>query len=60
VNVDTPDGTLLAARYGVRVVPTFVEVDSRGREVERIVGEATEARISVALADVRGVACTSL
>ena len=60
VNVDTPEGNVLATRYGVRVVPTFVEVDAHGREVERIVGETSGDRIAVALGDVRGVACSSL
>jgi cytochrome c-type biogenesis protein len=60
INVDEPSGEALAARYGVRVVPSFVSVDSQGRETERVVGELPADRLAVVVADVRGTACSAL
>jgi cytochrome c-type biogenesis protein len=57
VRIDDPSGAGLAARYGVRVVPTLVAVDAAGAEVERLVGEQTRERLSQALGEVRGSAC---
>jgi hypothetical protein len=41
----------------VRVVPTFVSVDSAGSEVERLVGEQSSSRLAQALGEVRGEGC---
>ncbi len=57
VHVDDPAGEALAARYGVRFVPTFLSVDSAGREVDRAVGELPPERLASLLGDVRGEAC---
>jgi len=60
VNVETPAGQSLAERYAVRAVPTFLQVDAEGREVERVVGELSRSDLALALANVRGEACTAL
>ncbi len=60
VDVDSDAGDVLATRYGVNALPTFVMVDSNGQEVRRLVGEQPRERLSVALADVNGVFCTVL
>lgn len=57
VEVDDPRGEALAARYGVRFLPTFLTVDASGVEVERVVGEQPRARLAGLLTDVRGAAC---
>lgn len=57
VSVDDANGRALASRYGVRVVPTFVSVDAAGGEVDRMVGEQTEERVTRALGEVRGAEC---
>jgi len=60
VNVDDAPGRALAARYGVRLLPTFMSVDAEGNEIERIVGEQPTARLAMAVGDVRGEACAGL
>ena len=60
VTIDDDAGEALAARYGVRHLPTFVGVDSAGDEVERVVGEQPRARLAGLLGDVRGEACEAL
>jgi thiol:disulfide interchange protein len=60
VHADDPGGQALMARYGVRLLPTFISVDSDGNEVERIVGEQTRERLALALGDIRGSACPAL
>ncbi len=60
VNVEEPAGAALAARYGIRVVPSFVSVDSAGQEIERVVGELPVKRLAIVLADVRGRECSTL
>jgi cytochrome c-type biogenesis protein len=60
VDADDPRGQALMARYGVRLLPTFISVDSEGNEVERIVGEQTRERLLLALSDVHGRACPAL
>ncbi len=60
VDVDTDIGDRLATRYGVNELPTFVEVDSNGIEVIRLVGEQPRERLKVALADVSGTLCTEI
>lgn len=59
VNVDDVAGESLAARYGIRAVPTFVAVDADGAEVERLVGAQTRERIELAVSAVRGEACAT-
>ncbi|MFT3765188.1 MAG: thioredoxin family protein [Minicystis sp.] len=60
VDADDDHGQALMARYGVRLLPTFISVDAEGNEVERIVGEQTGERLALALGDVRGSACPRL
>jgi thioredoxin-like negative regulator of GroEL len=60
VDIDTGDGDRLATRYSVNALPTFVMVDANGEEVRRLVGEQPQERLTVALAEVSGVACTVL
>ncbi|WP_437713538.1 cytochrome c biogenesis protein/redoxin [Sorangium sp. So ce448] len=57
IQVDDPRGQALAARYGVRFVPTFLSVDAAGQEVERAVGELPAQRLASLIGDVRGEAC---
>lgn len=57
VNVDEAEGRALAARYGVRLLPTFMSVDAEGNEVSRIVGEQPASQLAMAIGDVRGEAC---
>ncbi|WP_437296327.1 cytochrome c biogenesis protein/redoxin [Sorangium sp. So ce426] len=57
IQVDDPRGRALAARYGVRFVPTFLSVDAAGQEVERAVGELPAQRLASLIGDVRGEAC---
>jgi len=40
------DPSNVAARYGVRAIPTSVVIDSEGRVVKTIVGAATAADLS--------------
>ncbi|WP_437854777.1 cytochrome c biogenesis protein/redoxin [Sorangium sp. So ce363] len=58
IQVDDPRGRALAARYGVRFVPTFLSVDAAGQEVERAVGELPAQRLASLIGDVRGEACS--
>lgn len=60
VDVDTDTGDLLATRYGVNALPTFIMIDANGAEVNRLVGEQPRQRLVVALADVNGVFCPVL
>lgn len=60
VRVDDPAGRALAARYGVRFVPTFLNVDAEGEEVERSVGEQPKEQLARMLAEVKGEACAAL
>lgn len=60
ISLDDADGRELAARYGVRVMPTFVAVDAGGKEVERLVGEHPAARLAAAIENVRGETCLGL
>ncbi|HEV8551062.1 MAG TPA: cytochrome c biogenesis protein CcdA, partial [Polyangiaceae bacterium] len=48
VNVDEPRGRALAARFGVRAVPTFVELDGNGLEIERVIGEKSRSELALA------------
>ncbi|HET9958929.1 MAG TPA: cytochrome c biogenesis protein/redoxin [Polyangiaceae bacterium] len=58
--VESPEGRALAQRYQVHAVPTFLQVDSDGNEVERALGEQSRTQIQNALESVRGSACPSL
>lgn len=60
VNVDEPSGHALAARFGVRAVPTFVELDADGIEIDRVIGEKSRSELALAVADLRGEACSIL
>jgi cytochrome c-type biogenesis protein len=60
VNVDTASGRALASHFGVEFVPTFLELDAQGTEVERVIGEQSRAELALALASVRGEACPVL
>lgn len=59
INVDDPNNKALAARYGVRVVPTFLSVDAQGEEVARMVGEQSAGRLMRALEETQGARCTA-
>jgi thioredoxin-related protein len=54
LNVIEQDSRPLAARLGVRAVPTYVLLDGEGREVWRQVGSINAAAARRALADVVG------
>lgn len=60
VNVDTSSGRALATHFGVQAVPTFLELDPHGVEVERAIGEQSRTDLAIALASVRGEACPVL
>jgi len=60
VDVETPEGRALAQRFGVRAVPTFLELDARGEELQRVIGEQSRAELALALENVRGEACAVL
>ena len=60
IDVDRDEGSALAERYDVNQLPTFLMIDSKGDEVERLVGEQPRQRLAVALADVNGVLCATL
>jgi thiol-disulfide isomerase/thioredoxin len=59
VRVDDPRGQALAARYGVRFLPTFLGVDDRGEEVQRSVGEQPRGELARMIAEVRGEGCAA-
>jgi len=60
IDVDGDEGEALAERYDVNQLPTFLMIDSKGDEVERLVGEQPRQRLAIALADVNGVLCARL
>ena len=60
INADDPAAKALMARYGVRLLPTFLSIDADGHEVERLVGEQTHERLSLAVGDIHGRACNAL
>lgn len=59
MSVDHEEGEALAERYGVRALPTFVNVDANGEEVERAVGEQPKQRIADMLSEVHGARCAA-
>jgi cytochrome c-type biogenesis protein len=60
VNVESSAGRALAQRFQVHAVPTFLQLDAEGEEVERVIGEQTQEQLALALQSVRGTACKSL
>jgi thiol:disulfide interchange protein len=60
IDVDGDEGEALADLYGVNQLPTFLMIDSKGDEVERLTGEQHRQRLAIALADVNGVLCATL
>jgi cytochrome c-type biogenesis protein len=60
VNVESSAGRALAQRFNVHAVPTFLQLDAKGEEVERVIGEQTHEQLALALQSVRGTACKSL
>ena len=60
VDVDEDEGSALAARYGVSLLPSFVSVDADGVEVSRLTGVQSERAIEDAIAEVRGARCAVL
>lgn len=60
VNVESSAGRALAQRFNVHAVPTFLQLDAEGEEVERVIGEQTHEQLALALQSVRGTACKSL
>ncbi|HYQ18030.1 MAG TPA: cytochrome c biogenesis protein/redoxin [Polyangiaceae bacterium] len=57
VGIDSAEGRALARRFNVRAVPTFLQLDAEGAEVERVIGEQTPEQLALALQNVRGAAC---
>ncbi len=57
VDVFTPAGRALAARYGVLGVPTFLFLDSAGKEVARLVGEQPPQTLMQSLEILAGEKC---
>lgn len=51
VDIFTPVGRELAARYAARSTPTFVFLDGSGREQFRQIGTLDEAAIRAAVSD---------
>ena len=45
------EGAALADDFGVQFVPTFVFVNSRGEDVDMIIGEVSESTLKKALDD---------
>ena len=60
VNVESSAGRALAQRFNVHAVPTFLQLDAEGEEVERVIGEQTHEQLALVLQSVRGAACKSL
>jgi cytochrome c-type biogenesis protein len=60
VNVESVAGRALARQFNVHAVPTFLQLDAAGEEVERVIGEQTHEQLALALQNVRGEACKSL
>lgn len=60
ITVDSPAGRALAQHYAVHAVPTFLELDANGEEVERAIGEQSSAGIKIALETVRGRSCSTM
>lgn len=60
VNVESAAGRALAQRFNVHAVPTFLQLDAEGEEVERVLGEQTHEQLVLALQSVRGTACKAL
>lgn len=59
-DVSKPEHRALARRYRVVGVPTFLFIDSDGREVARLVGEQTEQTLYQGLAALRGERCPGI
>jgi thiol-disulfide isomerase/thioredoxin len=60
IDVDRDEGEMLAERYNVNQLPTFIMIDSNGDEVGRLTGEQPRQRLAIALAEVNGVPCPML
>jgi cytochrome c-type biogenesis protein len=57
LDVSTPQGAALAARHGVRGVPTYLFLDARGAEVARLIGAQSLATLQGAFQSATGQAC---
>lgn len=60
VSLESRHGQALAQRFGVHALPTFVQLDVDGQEVDRAIGEQTKEALAAALSSVRGEACRVL
>jgi cytochrome c-type biogenesis protein len=60
VDFDDDAGEALAATYGVKLLPSFLSIDSTGSEVARLTGVQPRERLERALEEVRGVRCASI
>ena len=57
VDVSDPGGAALAARHGIRGIPTFLFLDREGHEVARLVGEQPLQILDQSLAVLSGRRC---
>lgn len=60
VSLESSRGRALARHFGVHALPTFLQLDLEGREVDRAMGEQTREQLASALGSVRGEACQPL
>jgi hypothetical protein len=60
VTLESSSGRALAQRFAVHALPTFLQLDVDGREVDRAIGEQTPEELALALSSVRGEACKAL
>lgn len=60
VDVTTTSGRALASRHGVRGTPTFVLLDERGDERERLLGETKAEHVASAIERAFGISCFTI
>lgn len=60
IDVDEDEGSAIATRYGVSLLPSFVSIDGEGIEVSRLTGVQTEATIEDAISEIRGARCAAI
>ena len=60
VDFDSDAGEVVAASYGVTLLPTFLSIDATGGEVARLSGVLPQEQLERALEEIRGVRCASV